>query len=220
MSAIRCANTERSIPETASQVAHSGIQHSIGEEVSSTGDEFALEVPAIDTTWCGTFEIGLGGVAIPRSGYNVKVISLLETDELRDEFWLLEHGLVEQFSMRVRIIYMVREISIHDNHEVASAEIQTMNIRCPSSILSDTNQSFSNLHSPKTQFSRSGFQNLMKHLVSGVRKLEKATYNLIFTVHLRQLSCHVLRAVRTRIIDNYDLPAERATFIVIEVCVD
>ncbi|SRR6266403_1088228 len=63
--------------ERAREVADSGTEHGICEEVGSAGDKFALEIPTVDTARGSAGHKRARRFAIPCASDNVEVMSLL-----------------------------------------------------------------------------------------------------------------------------------------------
>lgn len=90
-------------PEAPREVAHTGPQHRVGEQVRPARDDLALEVPAEDAAVAG----------VARARDDVVVPLGLQLDHARDEF------------------RVVREVGVHDDDEVARRELQAVHVRRP-----------------------------------------------------------------------------------------
>lgn len=91
--------------EATRQIADTGHQHDVGDEVGRARGELAEKVPAVDTT------LDISAIGIPRAGDNVRVRRLLDSDHLGDE------------------LGVVAEIGVHDDNEVTSSKLQAVDIR-------------------------------------------------------------------------------------------
>ncbi|EEQ39414.1 hypothetical protein CLUG_03542 [Clavispora lusitaniae ATCC 42720] len=86
--------------ERASQVGHMRSQHSRGQKVSTTRNQFSLQVPAVNTSV----------TSITSSCDNVVVALFSLCNELWNSFWV------------------VGEICIHDDDKVTCNKLQTMHV--------------------------------------------------------------------------------------------
>lgn len=89
-------------PERARKIRHSRLQDGICEQIRTSRHKFALQVPAIHSSI----------TRISRPSHDIVVRLLLPLDHLRDE------------------LGMVREVGIHDDHEVARRILQTVDVCC------------------------------------------------------------------------------------------
>lgn len=90
--------------ETTSQVADTGHEHHVRDQVSGTRGELAEQIPAVNTT------LAVSIVGVPGTGHNVGVGLLLNADHFGNE------------------LGMVAEIGVHDDNVVAGAVDETMDV--------------------------------------------------------------------------------------------
>ena len=90
--------------EATSQVAHTGHQHHVRDQVGSARGELAEQIPAVDTT------LNISAVGVPGTSHDVGVATLLDANHLGDE------------------LGVVAEVGVHDDDEVAGGEGQTVDI--------------------------------------------------------------------------------------------
>lgn len=86
--------------KTSREIAHARSQNGIGKQIGTTADELALEIPAENAAVTG----------ISGTGDDVEVALLLEGNHLGDE------------------LGVVGEVGVHDDNEVASDELQAVNV--------------------------------------------------------------------------------------------
>ena len=92
-------------PKAPSQVAHTGHQHDISDEVRRARRELAEQVPAVHPA------LNIAATRIPRPADNVRVRLLLDLDHRGYE------------------LGMMAEVGVHDDHEIARGELQPVDVR-------------------------------------------------------------------------------------------
>ena len=91
--------------ETARDVCRAWIQHKRRKHVGTATDELALQIPAVNTRSCCWSRI-------PSALHDVSIRIQLLGDHVGNKFGV------------------VRKVCIHDNHKVARASLETVNVGC------------------------------------------------------------------------------------------
>lgn len=90
--------------EAPSQIADAGHEHHVRNQIGSARGELAEQIPAVDAT------LNVSAASVASSGNNVGVGLLLDPDHFGNE------------------LGVVAEVGIHDDHVVASAVVETVDV--------------------------------------------------------------------------------------------
>jgi len=111
----------------------------------------------------------------------------------------------------------MREVCIHDYHEISGAKLQTVDVGGPATMCWDNGKIRKPEHPyPRPSLPARGFNTCTSGWSVDAMGKHKSTYDPIIPVYLSKLPSHFLCSIGTGVINNDDFPVE----IAVQTCTE